>query len=463
MARITRDSSVLNQFGSPSLNSNTIANRPAAGQTGRLFIDTTNNIIQRDTGTSWVTITGGGESQNLQSVTTIGNTTTVGIFAGASGSLTAGRLLEVKGKTKFTDTSGNVLYIGNPAVTPNSATLDVYGYTVLRNTVDSTTNLGPILYSQYTINYNGTSLSGFANSIFAQDIYNVSASTIVASSTQSGTSLAINTYKFTSASTITFTQPSGNIRAASAITAYSQFQNTANGTISHTSGLCILGIENIGGSDLTITNNYQLLINASDEFASTAVVNNRWGIYQGGANDNNYFAGNTSIGTNILSGLKLNVNGIGKFTSTLYIDNTNFAGQSLLYFGYSFGLRLKIGYVQSGSSVLENNVQFGQIIFDDSGNFNIASRSNNSSGLIFYTTLNTTSGYSEAGRFENTGNLLIGTTSNTNSVKLKVNGEQEWSNITYGTGVHTTSGNHLPIWVNGTKYWLALLNPPILP
>jgi hypothetical protein len=31
------------------------------------------------------------------------------------------------------------------------------------------------------------------------------------------------------------------------------------------------------------------------------------------------------------------------------------------------------------------------------------------------------------------------------------------------TGVHTTSGNHLPISINGTTYWIALLNPPVIP
>jgi hypothetical protein len=433
MSRIFRDSSIINQFGSPSINSNTLANRPTFGQPGRLFVSTDTLAIFRDTGTAWDNLTaGGGTIGTLQQVTTLGSRTNQNIFIGPS------------------------------AITPSAGvSLDVYGYEVIRNTVDSAANLGPIFYSQYTINYNGTSLSGFANSIFAQDIYNVSASTTVASSTQSGTSLNINTYKFSAVSTITFTQPSGTIRAASALTAYSQFQNTAAGTITHAAGVAILGIENIGGSGLSITNNYQLLINASDEFASTATITNCWGVYQGGANDNNYFAGNTSIGTNILSGLKLNVNGSGKFTSILSIDNTSFGDQSLLYFGYSFGLRLKIGYVQSGTAVLENNVQYGQIIFDDSGNFNIASRSNNPSGLIFYTTLNTTSGYSEAGRFQNTGNFLIGSTTNTNNVKLKVNGEQEWI-VTVGTGAHTTSGNHLPVWVNGVKYWIALLNP-VLP
>lgn len=56
---------ILNQLGSPSLNSNTFANRPAAGQTGRLFISTDTREIYRDTGSGWDLVgtgTGGGIS-----------------------------------------------------------------------------------------------------------------------------------------------------------------------------------------------------------------------------------------------------------------------------------------------------------------------------------------------------------------------------------------------------------------
>jgi hypothetical protein len=434
MARITRDSSVLNQFGSPSLNSNSFANRPTFGQTGRLFVDTTNNIIQRDTGSSWVTISGGAGSQNLQSVTTIGNTTTVGIFAGASGSLTAGRLLEVSGKTKLTDTSGNVLYIGNPSVLPNSSTLDVYGYTVLRNTVNSTTNLGPILYSQYTINYNGTGLSGFANSIFAQDIYNVSASTIVASSTQSGTSLAVNTYNFSSVATITFNQPSGTIRAASAITAYSQFQNTAAGTITHAAGVTILGIENLGGSALNITNNYQLLINGSDEFASTATITNRWGIYQGGVNDKNYFAAQTIIGstTPIVSDDKLSVIGTIRATnivsaSNMYVSTGGInviSGNTLLGASSDNGDKLQVNGNTSTSSISVNGSLQSGFAMDIHGSTVLRSDT-----YIFG------------------GQLYINTSGNPITITAPT-----------ATGIHTATAQHLPINVNGVQYYLQLLN-----
>jgi len=360
MSRIFRDSSVLNQFGSPSINSNIFANRPAFGQAGRLFVSTDTLAIFRDTGTAWDNLTDNpGNIGTLEEVTTNGNTTTLGIFAGASGSLTAGRLLEVKGKSLFTDNSGNILFIGLSSITPTTSTLDVYGYTLLRNTVDTVANLGPLLYAQYTLNYAGVQLSGFANSIFAQDIYNVSASTTVASSTQSGTSLNINTYKFSTVSTITFTQPAGTIRAASALTSYSQFQNTAVGTITHAAGITILGIENIGGSALNITNNYQLLINASDEFASTATITNRYGIYQGGINDNNYFAAKINIGNSntTFNSSQLNVIGTSQLISTstsgtsIIFGNTSFQwnfntsiAPQILSLGHSANNVLNIGF-----------------------------------------------------------------------------------------------------------------------
>lgn len=47
---------VLNSLNVPSLYSDITANRPAAGTTGRLFIDSTTLKIQRDNGTSWDTL-----------------------------------------------------------------------------------------------------------------------------------------------------------------------------------------------------------------------------------------------------------------------------------------------------------------------------------------------------------------------------------------------------------------------
>jgi hypothetical protein len=47
---------LLDAGGTPSIQTGTLAARPAFGAAGRLYIDTTNNAVFRDTGTSWVLI-----------------------------------------------------------------------------------------------------------------------------------------------------------------------------------------------------------------------------------------------------------------------------------------------------------------------------------------------------------------------------------------------------------------------
>jgi hypothetical protein len=53
---------IINELGSPAISSNTFANRPAPGQTGRLFVSIDTYEIYRDTGTGWDLIGGPGSS-----------------------------------------------------------------------------------------------------------------------------------------------------------------------------------------------------------------------------------------------------------------------------------------------------------------------------------------------------------------------------------------------------------------
>ena len=64
-AGIEFNANVLNQLGTPAMNSNLFANRPAAGFTGRIFISTDTLEIYRDTGTTWELIGSGGGSVNI--------------------------------------------------------------------------------------------------------------------------------------------------------------------------------------------------------------------------------------------------------------------------------------------------------------------------------------------------------------------------------------------------------------
>jgi hypothetical protein len=71
--------SVNNQLATPAIHAAALVNRPAAGQPGRVFIDTDNPStgIYRDTGTIWIQIaaTSSPEVDTLQTVTDRGNTT----------------------------------------------------------------------------------------------------------------------------------------------------------------------------------------------------------------------------------------------------------------------------------------------------------------------------------------------------------------------------------------------------
>lgn len=64
-AGIEFNANVLNQLGTPAMNSNLLANRPAAGFTGRIFISTDTREIYRDTGSTWELIGSGAGSVNI--------------------------------------------------------------------------------------------------------------------------------------------------------------------------------------------------------------------------------------------------------------------------------------------------------------------------------------------------------------------------------------------------------------
>lgn len=99
---------VVNQLGSPALNSNTFVNRPSPGFTGRIFISTDTREIYRDTGTAWELIGSGGGSVNIYN---------------SDGTLTGNRIVNLNNKTLFfTDNvNGNVALTVRNAATNSTA------------------------------------------------------------------------------------------------------------------------------------------------------------------------------------------------------------------------------------------------------------------------------------------------------------------------------------------------------
>lgn len=126
---------ILNQLGSPAINSNTFANRPAAGQTGRLFVSTDTFEIYRDNGTGWDLIGGPGSS----TITGSGTTNYVAKFTGTN---------SIGNSSIFANTSGRVS-IGN---TNDVYDLDVTG--TIRASSNVTVNNGTIA-GQITTNLVG--------------------------------------------------------------------------------------------------------------------------------------------------------------------------------------------------------------------------------------------------------------------------------------------------------------------
>ena len=100
---------VLNQRGTPALFTDTLANRPAFGFQGRLFISTDSGQIFEDTGTAWTLVADAGVGGGtLSSVCLNGNTTATGIVITAGG-LTANAIIKSGGTaSEFLKANGSV-------------------------------------------------------------------------------------------------------------------------------------------------------------------------------------------------------------------------------------------------------------------------------------------------------------------------------------------------------------------
>jgi hypothetical protein len=379
MARIFKDSSVLNQFGSPSLNSNTLANRPAFGQVGRLFVDTTNNVIYRDTGTSWDLIGGGGGSQNLQQVTTVGNTTDQGI-----------NVLSNSGLYVTSD--------GNIANRPTSFPFATYsvGFNVLQgayNINDANINVGAILQSVINVNVTATK-NTFFNANFSNLDLNIPTGSILTLdiNANNGAVLALNSFSGAGGGSIVNTQAGGaGFRAISPLVSKTNYTSLTNNiTIDYYAGINIYGAEGITSTGkLSIGQYYSLLINPSDYFANSPIITgNRWGIYQAGANDNNYFAAKINIGNGNITfnSSQLNVIGTSQFISTstsgtsIILGNAEFQWnfntsifKAILSLGYGANNVLNIGFdAPDGLIKIYNagNIQFSTNYFSVGGDAN---------------------------------------------------------------------------------------------
>jgi len=142
--------------------------------------------------------------------------------------------------------------------------------------------------------------------------------------------------------TITMTQSTApGIRAMTGVQNQIQFTGSHNGTISHAAISQNLGFFRETGSTrtLTITNAYSFLINPLDDYGAGFTFTNRWGIYQAGASDKNYFAANVLLGSTTDGGQRLQVQGTSLLNgntsiqsiagNTTQVENATFIADTL--------------------------------------------------------------------------------------------------------------------------------------
>jgi Chaperone of endosialidase len=349
--RLGVDLSILNQKGTPAFYSDIFANRPAFGYAGRVFISTDTGAIYEDTGTAWVLIAdaGAGTTGTLQQVTTNGNTTTQGLVVTsgnvAIGTATAGAPLDIHStgtNAQFNGTGTNNAYVffqnagtskwrlGNfynagansfdihdttNATTRisvrNTGEVLITGYNTISNTptFSSSGNYASNPSLNLTVPASSTFNSGASYSGMAASLLNSfdGSSTIGSGAVMAGF-VGVNRQSFNAAGyTITLTQGASGIRAVCGMQVLQQTGGSFTGTITHGASLLVQGVYPTNATNITYTNYYGLLINQLDEYGGVTFTN-RWGIYQGGASDKNYFAGSVGISTSTPSA-KLEVSG----------------------------------------------------------------------------------------------------------------------------------------------------------
>jgi hypothetical protein len=366
---------VSNQKGTPALYSDILANRPAAGFLGRLFISTDTLEIYRDTGTAWALISGGGGSVNIYN---------------SDGTLTAARTVTMAGHNlTFEGNAGtNRIRMSADAGQPrifSFASANVARWAFRVDGAETGSNAGGD-WALRAYNDAGTfTFSPIAanrktgeKTLFAQanitagteavtSVFNIAGITYASGLTMIGGNAhaaQFNNFTLANSGSLTFANSSfvganGNVlrlqannsgtitmQAATpglrtAAVSLNQIQyNTTNGsaiTYTHAANIQGLGILQLfAAGSLTVTNAYGLLLNDLNEYgypstgAGALSITNRWGIYQDSTTDANYLGGSVLIGTTTNAGFKTDINGTFRAVSTVTLSSLGGVGTRMV-------------------------------------------------------------------------------------------------------------------------------------
>lgn len=192
--------------------------------------------------------------------------------------------------------NGTIVVIGG---TSGSSLFNVIGQQGITNPTTYSSGTAAALGVTATTTYTGTLTS--SNASFSSIVNNhasiFNGNTTVNGNTPFGSSLPSSIISFSNTGTVTMSNATSGIKGIAALSAGSFDDGSVNGTVTRTAGIQINGIFKITGATATITrtNHYQLLISDINEFSAGGNVTNRYGIYQVGSADSNYFAGNVKL------------------------------------------------------------------------------------------------------------------------------------------------------------------------
>lgn len=344
---------ILNQKDTPAFYADTLANRPAAGFTGRVFISTDTLDLYRDTGTTWVLLS----PSSTGTITGSGAAGQVTYFSAAS-SITGSNDL-------FFDSVNGHLGIGT--ITPSTALtifhdqnqiIQINQTTATNDTKIAFQNSGTPLWrigNSYNAAANDFGIYDVVGSIQPLTIKKTTGQTFIGSQTTSSGLLVVNSSTADN-QIVAIGSNSPSIRVRNAGTAPTQQFGLGLAT----------GVNNfIQGS-------------ASGDFClfngSTTASPILFGVYDAVAVSVQEAARvsaarNFLIGTTTDAGQKLQVN--GKVNSTGYFITGMTAGNGALYYENTLNRVTLANYNTNGVLTFEVNGGTGAGIFDATGNFGI--------------------------------------------------------------------------------------------
>jgi hypothetical protein len=351
------DLSILNQRQTPAFFADTLANRPAAGFLGRIFVSTDTFAFYRDNGTGWDliggpgtgTITGTGASGQIalwNGASTITGDTGL-TYDGTANSLTADKFIVSGGtSSQFLKGDGSLdsstylttnIYNGNGTLSGertislngNNLIFDG-GSSIARVRMDADTNVARIFsfatnnLPRFAIRIDGTESGSDAGSDFAIRRYN-DAGTFV----DAPFSINRATGQSTFAKKVVIENNTGDqqLQIVSSTAPSLRIDNLQTGAT-----------RRIGIGLATTTNNY-IQGTTGGEFAifnsSTTPSPILFGIYDAGLTNTQEAARisaarNFIVGSSVDAGYKFDVNGAGRFTGVLYADNTIRVGLGII-------------------------------------------------------------------------------------------------------------------------------------